>query len=115
MEIWAAKRIGLGHTIQLVKGWNTVPKELFDDLTASQKKYYQACVDEDLLSTEEDKSTGPKPGKGSGGDGKLRQAAELVAAIKSCKDTEELDALNVAGDTRQTVARAYAQKLQDLG
>ncbi len=114
MEIWASKRIGLGHTIQLVKGWNTVPEELLDELTPNQKRYFEACEDEDLISTEEDKSTGPKPGEGGGG-GKPRGAAELVGAIKACEDTEELDALNVAGDTRQTVSRAYAQKLQDLG
>ena len=115
MEIWSRKRIGLSHLIQLKKGWNTVDDGLLQALTPNQGAYLNACMEEGLISEDEDKSTGPRPGKGKARDDGKRLAADLVEAIRACKSAKELDALNVSGDTRQTVAAAYAQKLQDLG
>ncbi len=43
------------------------------------------------------------------------KATELVSTIKAAQTKTELDALGAADDTRTSVAKAYAAKLEEFG
>lgn len=109
MELWSRKRIGISEEIQLVKGWNDVDDAKMGRMSAGQKKYFEACVKEELISDKASTATGPAPSENAPPEGPNPILRQLKTAMAHCSNLEELEAL---GEEVQEAFEAQHQAME---